>query len=417
MKRIIKRVFTFGIALAACFFITAVYLQKTQAASANTMTIYAIDLGQDNEGEATMVVSGNGASLLIDTGDSNTKNLFSWLKSNGYKDKKFDILLTHWHDDHVLYTARLIKDYNIGTVYIPGTEYLDNQYYRNIYSSILSIAKTRKTKVVYLKKRMQIDVGNNVVGKVLYVNGYYGNGSKLERFNNQSAAIMFTGGGSRFLACGDAMKAEENALLSSGESLRADIFKMNHHGYPSSNTRDFIKRVNPSYAWFTTHDATPEHYNPESVKEIVRRTSATANMLSTRYNGTIRYLCSGGSISVSAERNVCKMYRRARNKKTGDEKTFTFTLNKQAVPKITDKMINSNVYTSWQVDQNGNTFSGKLVYDSNGNCYLRDTSGMYAVDTFAKADDKYYWLEENGRRFAKGWKVLDGKGITLLHTG
>ena len=385
-------------------------------AASDPMTIYAIDLGQNNEGEATMIEGGDGASLLIDAGDKDTVNIFSWLKANGYKSRKFDILITHWHDDHIYYVARIIKDYPVGKVYLPGTEYATTQHYRGIYRDIINAANKKKTKVVTLKKNMTISVGSYVTGKVLYVNGYGSNsGSILEKYNNQSAAIMFKGGGSRFLTCGDAMEAEEKKILASGADIRADIFKLNHHGYPRSNTRDFVDAVSPSYGWFTTNNATPGNYNPVSVREIVRTISAKTNLFSTRYNGTIEFRCSGGKISVSAARNTAKMYRRVRDTATGKERTVTFTFNKFAVPRFTDKILDTkSLLNSRQIDKDGRTFHGDLVQDSAGYWNVRDDSGMYGVYTLARSKGRYYWIERNGRRFSKGKIILKGKEYCFM---
>ena len=399
------------IIMALCVLITTAVCALRARAASDSMTIYAIDLGQNNEGEATMIVGGDGASLLIDAGDKNTVKIFSWLKSHGYDSKKFDLLVTHWHDDHVYYVSRIIKDYPVGKVYLPGTEYATTQHYRDVYRSIINAANKKKTKVVTLKKNMAVNVGAYVDGKVLYVNGYDSkSGTILQRYNNQSAAIMFKGGGSRFLACGDAMEAEEKKILASGADIKADIFKLNHHGYPGSNTRDFVDAVSPSYGWFTTNNATPGNYNPISVREIVRRTSAKTNLFSTRYNGTTIFKSSGGKISVSAERNTAKMYRRVKDAGTGKERTVTFTFNKFVVPRFTDKILDTkSLLNSRQVDSEGRTFHGDLVQDSAGYWYVRDDSGMYGVYTLARSKGRYYWIEKNGRRFSKGKIVLKGK--------
>ena len=400
----------FTLITTICILVTAAsWTQRTQAAAAESMVIYAIDLGANNRGEATMVVDGTGGSLLIDTGIDEGNELFKWLNKQKYQKKKFNLLITHWHDDHIAYAERLIRSYRIGTVYIPGTEYADS-HYKRIRDNIVSAAKARKTKVVTLQEGDTIRVGNVVKGKVLYVNGYHENDSDDgSRYNNQSAAIMFTGGGSRFLTCGDAQKEEEELILKKGVNVRADIFKMNHHGYYEKDaTWKFIKKVRPSYAWFNTSDVkddTEEHYRPLSVREIVRQTDTISNVFATRYNGTIRFCCYRGKIEVSAERNTSKMYRVLKNKKTGKESTVTFTFNTASIPTLTKKLIDPAVYTSRQVDYKGRMFAGKI---EDGSPYLRDSKGLYAVDTLAKCNGKYYWLQTNGR-IHEGWKVINGK--------
>ena len=389
--------------------VSVLWTEKTRAATAESMVIYAIDLGAKNHGESTMVVDGTGGSLLIDTGIDEGNELFQWLNDMNYEKKKFDLLLTHWHDDHVAYAERLIRNYRIGTVYIPGTEYADN-HYKRIRNNIVNAAKARKTRVVTLKSGNTISVGKVVKGEVLYVNGYRESDSDDgRRYNNQSAAIMFTGGGSRFLTCGDAQKEEERLIVQSGASVKADIFKMNHHGYIEKDaTWSFIKKVAPSYAWFTTIDVRDDSeagFRPDSVREIVRKTDSIANVFATRYNGTIRFSCYRGKIDITAKRNTSKMYRILKNIKNGYESTVTFTFNTASIPTLTKKLIDPSKYTSRQVDSKGRVFSGSR---KEGSPYLRDSSGLYAVDTLAKSGGKYYLLEKNGKAYS-GWKEIDGK--------
>ena len=282
-------------------------------AAADQMKIVAIDLGEENTGESAMISDGSGRSLLVDSGDNKTDALIEWLDNNGYKDKEFDTLVTHWHDDHAGNTAELIEKYNIKTVYLPPADYVyseDTKYYKHeqgYVEKVLSTAEKKGTEVVYLEKGQIIDVGC-VKGEVLTVNSSLKkeNWYDVQYFNNQSAVIMFTGGGVRYLTAGDIQAQTEKRLLRSGVSLKADIFKLNHHGYDRSNTQAFIEAVNPTYSYFTSYKATKTVFMPDDVKDSVSRMEKISHVLSTHYNGTIIYTCSGGNIDVSADRNIIK---------------------------------------------------------------------------------------------------------------
>ena len=155
----------FTLITTICILVTAAsWTQRTQAAAAESMIIYAIELGAENRGEATMVVDGTGGSLLIDTGIGKGDELFKWLNKQKYQKKKFNLLITHWHDDHIAYAERLIRSYRIGTIYIPGTEYADS-HYKRIRDNIVSAAKARKTKVVTRDDKIAIDVHECCEGK------------------------------------------------------------------------------------------------------------------------------------------------------------------------------------------------------------------------------------------------------------
>ena len=390
---------------------------KTMAAS-DTMKIVAIDLRGGNTGEATMISDGNGNSLLVDSGDNNNSGVFDWLDSNGYRNKRFDTLVTHWHDDHAGNTADIIRRYRVGTVYIPPTDYVYNEtssYYKYEASyarDIISAAKKRGTKIVYLKKGQTIKVGT-IKGNVIACcaspksENWYG----VQYINNQSAVIMFTGGGVKLLTVGDIQAQTENRLLKSGVNLKADIYKMSHHGYDRSNTQNFIKAVDPIYAWFTSNTVTPSKYTSADVRDGVTRMGRISNVMSTRYNGTITYNCSGGEINVRAERNVIKMYQRFINKKTAAIKRVTFTFNDACTPKRMGRILKPDVYYNRQLNSDGSVFTGDWV-TSNGKTYLKK-NGIPAVNTFAVKNGKYYWFDISGKRFEKGFLTAYGKNYYM----
>ena len=433
--RIIRHQIPF-IALCAAFLIgpAAVPGAVCEAASGK-MTIVAIDLEEENTGEATMISAADGTPLLVDSGDKHNRSVFEWLDRNGYKNKKFNTLVTHWHDDHAGNTAEIIRKYRVGTVYLPKTNYLnvnkDRSYYdyeRTFATDTLRAARERGTKVVYLEKGDTIRIGSGVSGKVLYVNEspYSENWYAVQYINNQSAAIMFTGGGSKFLATGDLQEQGENRLLKSGVSLKADIYKMSHHGYDRSNQMKFIKAVSPTYAWFTTHNVTPQKYSEPNTRDGAARMGRIANTFSTRYNGTLRFVCKNGEINVSAERNTSKMYEKLISKKTGSAKYATFTFNKACAAHMTQKIVNTDLYYNRQLKaaKSGSLFTGSWK-DQDGSKYLVK-GNLKAFHTFAEKGGKTYYFDWSGRRktgfinayggkyyfspsMATGWKVVSGR--------
>lgn len=294
---------------------SASYAAVGARAASDTMKITAIDLQAENTGEATMISDGNGESLLVDTGDTHNGAVFDWLDDNGYKDRQFDILVTHWHDDHAGNATKIISRYNVGTVYIPPAAYIyadDTAYYRyerSYAKKIIDAAMKNGTKVVYLKRGQTINVGT-VKGRVLYCCGSPRSESayNVEYINNQSAVIMFSGGGARLLTAGDLHSVVEQRLVASGVDVRADIYKMSHHGLSTSNCEEFLKAISPAYAWFTSNTATPSRYMSDDVKDSVTRVEKIADTMSTRYNGTITYTCQNGRIDVRAERNTAETH-------------------------------------------------------------------------------------------------------------
>ena len=415
--------------------------QLTAKAASGRMTITAIDLRGGNSGEATMISADDGTPLLVDSGDNCNRAVFDWLSDNGYGSKAFNTLVTHWHDDHAGNTAEIIRKYNVRTVYLPSTNYLDivkSDYYRyekSYATDILNAARARGTRVVYLKKGAVIKIGTGVSGEVLYVNGSpitESNGA-LEHINNQSAAIMFTGGDCRFLTAGDLSEKGEERLLKSGENLKADIFKMSHHGYDSSSTWGFINAVKPTYAWYTSNSVSTEKFTSALTRAASNRMSRIANTFSTRYNGTIRFVCSNGEIKVSAERNTAGMYEKLTNKATGKVKCVTYTFNDSCDVHMSQKIVNTDRYYNMQLkaSESGDLFTGSWL-DEDGNKYLVK-GNIRAFHTFAKKSGKTYYFDWNGRRrtgfinayggkyyfgpsMVTGWKVVNGRRYFFMNS-
>lgn len=334
----------------------------------DSMVITAIDLGAENTGEATMISDGKGNSILVDSGDRKTRAVFDWLDENGYKNKKFDTLVSHWHDDHAGNTAEIIENYNVGTVYIPPTDYIyetneeysDPEYYERIRpyaEEILEAASRRGTRIVYLEKGMEIDAGS-VKGLILYCCGSptSENWYDVQFINNQSSLIMFTGGGSKYLTGGDLQNQAEKRVLKSGQPLQADIFKISHHGYDRSNMEEFIEAVNPTYAYFTSNKATETSYMHEDIYDSVSRMNEISNVMSTRYNGTIRYVCKNGEITVHADRNTQEDLQILTDKVTGKTRRITLVFNDACPIHMTKKVIDTDKYYNRRIYSNEPAF-------------------------------------------------------------
>lgn len=69
-----------------------------------------------------------------------------------------------------------------------------------------------------------------------------------EDTNNQSVVCKVTFGSRKFLFMGDAETQAEDALLSAGTDLSADVVKLGHHGSKSSSQKEFLQAVGPQYA-------------------------------------------------------------------------------------------------------------------------------------------------------------------------
>jgi len=72
--------------------------------------------------------------------------------------------------------------------------------------------------------------------------------SNRDRSNARSLVFRLEFGGFSALLTGDLEIPEENAILSSGETVRAALLKIGHHGSNGSTSEVFLDAVRPMYA-------------------------------------------------------------------------------------------------------------------------------------------------------------------------
>ena len=66
--------------------------------------------------------------------------------------------------------------------------------------------------------------------------------------NNDSLVLRVRYGRHAFLLCGDVERQIEWAMLDAGETARADVLKVAHHGSRTSTTDAFLAAVAPTFA-------------------------------------------------------------------------------------------------------------------------------------------------------------------------
>lgn len=276
------------------------------------LMVTAIDFGDEGWGDGAMIESG-GECMLMDTFMPDCDEaLKEFLLENGYTE--FAIYLSHYHADHFGNVRHLLRDdrFKITTVYMCNDDHLtptDNDYasllgwFKDMDLAIRDLAKEKNVPVVDLDTGDVFYVGDAKV-EILLGPAYESDDHNRTYLNNNSLMARITGGGIRYLTCGDYEKTMERQVLQTDIDLSADLFKMCHHGGDTSGSPEFLKAVNPSFAYFNSTDDSPSRYASGWASEPVSEMMKIANVHSVRYNGTVRYTCKDGVITVRAERNV-----------------------------------------------------------------------------------------------------------------
>lgn len=218
---------------------------------AGKLTMYFLDLetepeAEDKSGDSTILISPDGKVMLLDAGHTDCgEDVVKALKDLGVE--KIDYLvISHPHIDHIGGVPAVLDAFPVETLYRSPVEYT-TQTYKNF----VNAAKAHETETVYLSKGDTFAFGSQVHVEVLgpdkeivYPDGFPDNSTQF--LNDKSLLLKFTFGESTALFGGDLYGSQEREYIDEyGDRLQADVIKANHHGNDTSNTKRWIKTVNP----------------------------------------------------------------------------------------------------------------------------------------------------------------------------
>jgi len=181
------------------------------------------DVGQ---GDGLVVNLGQGSGLVIDTGPDPVKidRCLHQLKI-----RKIPLLvLTHFHADHVGGVSSVIKDRDIGEVWI-SNNLQPEQSSKSVINSLNGI----RTRTVKAGDNFAFPA-NAVEIKVLWPDARQqdfqslpGDGSKI---NNSSIALVIKSKGLSLFTAGDIEPPVQEIISNSGQLTQVDVLKVSHHG-------------------------------------------------------------------------------------------------------------------------------------------------------------------------------------------
>ena len=236
--------------------------------SEKALQIYFVDV---EGGQATLFVTPQGKSLLIDTGwpDSNGRDadrIMAATKLAGVKQLDF-VLLTHYHMDHAGGITELATQIPIRTVIDHGqnrepqgaaTEKVWEDYRRLLDQEKFKrmIAKPGETLPLEGLEAQVISSDGALIEKRLSEAGADNARCQSSKQyppdhteNARSLGVLFTFGKLRFLDLGDLTSDKELTLVCPENKLgEIDIYIVSHHGTRSSNSPAFLDSIAPRVA-------------------------------------------------------------------------------------------------------------------------------------------------------------------------
>lgn len=196
-----------------------------------------IDAGQ---GDCTLLQTNKGKYVLIDTStDVHNQKVVSYLENMGVTDIEY-LFLTHPHEDHIGSADEVLENFTVKNVVMTDRVETTASYER-LLNAIKKSKNENETKVIRPKYLESFAVDEL---EITVISDY----SIYEDLNSSSICLKVDCGKTNLLFTGDAECEVERDILKSGIDIQAEIYKCAHHGSSTSNSKEFLYKVNPDVA-------------------------------------------------------------------------------------------------------------------------------------------------------------------------
>jgi beta-lactamase superfamily II metal-dependent hydrolase len=256
----------------------------TTSAQTSTVDIHFIDTGNSD----AILISDNGKNMLIDGAENDDEKLIvDYL--NNLKIKKLDYLvLTHPDADHVGGLDAVVKNFDIGTIFV-GNGSTDTKTYKDFLQE--AINKNLKPSIPLPDK--EFTLGN---GKFKF----YNMKSTAKDVNDRSLVTLYANGSNKFLFTGDA-GADVEKTLPLKEIGKVDVLKVGHHGSKTSSSKVFIEAIKPTYGVICCGKDNKYGHPHKEVLDVL--TNNKVIIMRTDLNGSIVMSSDGKKITAIASKS------------------------------------------------------------------------------------------------------------------
>ncbi len=203
------------------------------------LAVHYIDIGQ---GDATLILSPDGSSMLIDCGPTDSAPyLIKYLNDHNVESIEY-LVLTHPHEDHYGGAERVIEDFPVENLII-HEDFADTYPFDRYINKLAAKPFDIEPNILLSARDDQFLFAECAPFGILSPEEV-----SESDYNESSLAIKLIFGDTAFLFTGDAEAASERRMLADGYDVRADVLHAGHHGSSTSNTTGFVESVAPEYA-------------------------------------------------------------------------------------------------------------------------------------------------------------------------
>ena len=231
----------------------------------NNLRVYCLDVGQGD----SILITNNNKTMLIDASTNEMgSRVVKYLNDLGIK--KIDYLVgTHPHEDHIGGLDNVIKNFDIGTIYMPNVVATTKTF-----EEVIDAISAKKLKVTSPKTGDKFTVGNAEC-EVMSIR------NDKDDYNNCSIVIKMDFNNVSYLFTGDA----EESVESSRKWPHIDVLKVGHHSSNTSSSKKFLEQIKPEVALISVGQGNT--YGHPTQATLKRLSNIGAKIYRTDENGTI----------------------------------------------------------------------------------------------------------------------------------